>query len=132
MENYSVLPEVTAEILKWAGVTPDVNGFATKANRQFEPYRNAHNNAFDQDWSRDILWMNAPWSKMEDVVHRAVMDQAREIMVKRDGCRPVYHCICGTMIVPVCHVYTLYTLYILYTVYGLRAEYLWYMETVYL
>ena len=29
---------------------------------------------------------------------------------QRDGCRPVYHCIPGTMIVTVYHLYTLYTL----------------------
>ena len=80
-ENYSVLPEWREEILEWVGVTPDVDAFATKGNRQFKRYWCESTNAFDQDWSRDILWINAPWSKMRDVLLKAVMDQARGFMV---------------------------------------------------
>ena len=61
---------------KSTDITADVDGFATNGNRQFKRYWYGHKNAFDQDWSRDILWINAPWSKMQEVVLKAVMDQA--------------------------------------------------------
>ena len=75
------MPESREEILKWVDVTPEVDAFATKGNRQFKRYPCACKNAFDQDWSTNILWINAPWSRWKDVLLKAVMDQARGIMV---------------------------------------------------
>ena len=37
--------------------------------------------AFSKDWGRDQFWMNAPFSRMQDVVLKAIMDQAQGIMI---------------------------------------------------
>ena len=36
--------------------------------------------ACSQDWGRDYLWINANFSRMQDVFLKAIMDQAQGIM----------------------------------------------------
>ena len=37
--------------------------------------------AFSKDWGRDQLWVNAPFSRMQDVVLKAIIDQAQERII---------------------------------------------------
>ena len=85
-EAYAVLPSLKQEILAWAGVSGReqqsmVDAFAQKCNAQFPRYWTQAQDAFSKDWGRDHLWVNAPFSRMQDVVLKAIMDQAQGIMI---------------------------------------------------
>ena len=58
-----------------------VDAFAQKCNAQFPRYWTQAQDAFSKDWGRDHLWINAPFSRMQDVVLKAIMDQAQGIMI---------------------------------------------------
>ena len=58
-----------------------VDAFAQKCNAQFPRYWTQAEDAFSKDWGRDHLWINAPFSRMQDVVLKAIMDQAQGIMI---------------------------------------------------
>ena len=56
-----------------------VDAFAPKCNAQFPRYWTQAQDAFSKDWGRDHLWVNASFSGMQDVVLKAIMDQAQGI-----------------------------------------------------
>ena len=54
-----------------------VDAFAQKCNAPFPRYWTLSQNAF----SKDYLWINAPFSRMQDVVPKEIIDQAQGIMI---------------------------------------------------
>ena len=81
-----MLPCLKHQILARAGVSEReqqsmVDGFAQKYNAQFPRYWTQSQDAFSKDWGRDYLWINAPFSRMQDVVLKTNMDQAQGIMI---------------------------------------------------
>ena len=58
-----------------------VDAFAQKCNAQFPRYWSQAQDAFSEEWGREHLWINAPFSTMQDVVLKAIMDQAQRIMI---------------------------------------------------
>ena len=84
-EAYAVLPSLKREILVWAGVSERqqqsmVDAFAQTCNAQFPRYWTQSKNAFSKDWCRENLWMNAPFSTMQDIVLKTIIEQAQGIM----------------------------------------------------
>ena len=71
-------------------------------------YRNLHHTRGLKAGDRDVNYVG------EGSGGESAMDSAGT--EQRDGCRPVDHCIPGTMIVTVYHLYTLYTLYTVYCI----------------
>ena len=85
-EAYAVLPSLKQAILAWAGVSgrvqqSRVDAFAQKCNAQFPRYWTQAQDAFSKDLGRDHLWINVPFSRMQDVDLKAIMDQAQGIMI---------------------------------------------------
>ena len=83
-EAYAVQSDLKSDRLHWAGVTKTGkirDAFSEKCKRQFHNYWTAREDAFTKDWSGESLRINAPFSKMRDVVQKVIMDQARGIMI---------------------------------------------------
>ena len=85
-DAYAVLPSPKRETLTWAGVSEReqqsmVDAFAQKCNARFPREWTQYQNAFSKDWGRDYLWINAPFSRMQDLVLKTIMDQVQGIMI---------------------------------------------------
>ena len=85
-EGYAVLPSLKREVLAWAGVSERrrqsmVDALARRCNAQFPRYWTQSQNAFSKDSGREYLWINAPFSRLQDFVLKTIMDQAQGIMI---------------------------------------------------
>ena len=58
-----------------------VDAFPQGCNAQFPRYWTQAQNAFSKDWGREHFWVNARFSRMQDVVLKAIMDQVQGIMI---------------------------------------------------
>ena len=80
-ESYAVINPVRDQILQWAGFTPTIDAFAERCNARFPRYWDKSMDAFRQDWGPEVLWVNAPFSEMDQVVNKIVASGARGIMI---------------------------------------------------
>ena len=82
-ESYAVIDEWRDKIVEWSGLdmTQAVDAFSSHKNRRFDRHWTKRQNAFLQDWSRDTLWINAPWSRLKEVVNKVVKDRAKGILI---------------------------------------------------
>jgi hypothetical protein len=87
-ENRAWVTETYAVVMPWfqkavalAGQEPTVDAFASKGNNRVSRYWTKQDDAFLQDWSQEYLWMNPPFSQMETVIRKILVDEARGILV---------------------------------------------------
>ena len=81
-----MLPSLNRQFWAEAGVSErdqqsKVDAFAQKCNGQFSRYWTQSQKAFSKDWGRAYLWINAPFSRMQEVVLKTIMDQAQGITI---------------------------------------------------
>jgi hypothetical protein len=77
-EAYAVTDEWRDKIVQFAGFWPDRDAFAQKCNARFKYF---WEDAFKEDWSEERLWINAPFSKYNEVLEKVYRDQASGIMI---------------------------------------------------
>ena len=77
-ESYTVTNNIRDKIVNFAGFTPTVDAFASETNKRFPKH---WEDAFGEDWSSEILWMNPPFSMLSDVLDKICLEQARGILV---------------------------------------------------
>ena len=80
-ETYVVTEIWKNRIIDWAEMIPTIAAFASPGNNRFKEYWTKRDDAFLQDWSRDVLWINPAFSMMEKVLRKILTDQARGILV---------------------------------------------------
>ena len=77
-ESYTVTDVLRDRIVAWSGLQPTVDAFASEKNKRFPRH---WENAFQEDWSSEILWANPPFSMLPDVIDKICLEQARGILV---------------------------------------------------
>ena len=63
------------------GVHPTIDAFANEANHVLPTFWTESCDAFNKAWSDKVLWMNPPWSKLNEVINKLVMEQAKGILI---------------------------------------------------
>lgn len=58
-----------------------MDAFACKENAKLPRFWTKTNDAFSKDWSFEVLWLNPPFSQMETVVQKILLQQAQGILV---------------------------------------------------
>jgi hypothetical protein len=93
-EDYKLDPLVRNQALIKLGVTPSqvkVDLFASFKNTQEKVFIDKDMDAFSYDWSQlcqeknDILWANPPFSRLEEVVTKAITEKCKMVL-----CVPVW------------------------------------------
>ena len=93
-ESYTFTDDLRDKIVAWAGITPTVDAFASPTNKRFPLH---WEDAFQEDWSSEILWAKPPFLRMPEVIDKICLERAKGIlivpealpgMVPRIGC----HC----------------------------------------
>ena len=77
-ESYTVTDALRDKVVAWAGFTPTVDAFASAKNKRFPRH---WEDAFEEDWSSEILWANPPFSRLSEVVDKICLEQARGILI---------------------------------------------------
>ena len=80
-EAYSITDDWFSRVVDWAGITPTVDALASKQNMRLPNYWTAHHDAFQKCWKWDILWMNPPFSKLNQVLEKILRDEAQGILL---------------------------------------------------
>ena len=69
-------------VQRFGGNVPTVDAFASRQNQRFPRFWDSKQNAFSKDWSlEDLLWINPPFDKIKEVVHKLEADEATAIVV---------------------------------------------------
>ena len=82
-DDYAVRSDLVSEVVKSldAGV-PTVDAFASETNKRFAKFWSVTDDAFEKDWGQeDLLWINAPFQKISQVVQKVVKEKAKAILV---------------------------------------------------
>ena len=66
------------KIVSFSGFTPTVDAFASEKNKRFPKH---WEDAFNEDWSSEILWANLPFPKLPEVLHKICLEPAKGISV---------------------------------------------------
>ena len=94
-ESYPVEASVVADITSRFGVSPEVDCFATQANKRFDRWWGEDSpeaqDAFAQNWAGPMLWMNPPFSRIGEVVRKIARDGAHAVLVVPDWPRRTWH-----------------------------------------
>ena len=89
-EEYMVLPGMYRHVLCHLGITeePSVDAFAKKSEHVVSRYwgpGGVKSDAWAQDWGAErLIWCNAPFSAMDQVVRKMISDQARMVIIAPD------------------------------------------------
>ncbi len=73
-ETYIVTDKWLQQIVKWSDLEPTIDAFASRGNNRLPDYWTKSDDAFQHDWSRDVLWMNPPFSRMESVLQKILTE----------------------------------------------------------
>ena len=57
-------------------IVPTIDAFASKHNKVFPLYWSRHSDAFNKDWSNQVLWINPPHNLYERIVEKILLDEA--------------------------------------------------------
>ena len=68
-------------ILSFSNLEPTLDVFASKNNAKAPRFLTSKENAFTHSWSSEILWIFAPFDRLEAVVQKIVDDQAMGIIL---------------------------------------------------
>ena len=83
--EYAVRKEEKEKILQYFGVTPQIDAFASAENALFErwwgPGSTLGENAFLQDWSKELLLLNPPFDVMDRVLDKIHKEKAHALLV---------------------------------------------------
>lgn len=79
--SYTLLDEWFQRVCEWSGVKPEVDVFASEANRRCARYWDRTINAFNQVWSHLTLWMNPPFEAIAEVVEKLIDDGGRGLLL---------------------------------------------------
>ena len=79
--DYSISRKWFDKIVAMTDVEPTVDAFANAGNRLTEKYWDLATDAFTQDWSDEVLWINPPFDCMERVVSKILSEQAHGLMI---------------------------------------------------
>ena len=81
--DYAVRSDlVDLVVQRFGGNVPTVDAFASRQNKRFPKFWDIKKDAFSKDWStEDLLWINPPFDKIEEVVHKLETDGATGIIV---------------------------------------------------
>ena len=86
---------MVADITSRFGVSPEVDCFATQANKRFDRWWGEDSpeaqDAFAQNWAGPMLWMNPPFSRIGEVVQKIAEDGAHAVLVVPDWPRRTWH-----------------------------------------
>ena len=71
-------PDILQEILDALEVTPERDAFANKENKRIDKWYGEGSpdgvNAFEQNWGREILWINPPFNIFPQVLDKIFQD----------------------------------------------------------
>ena len=70
-ESYTVTDALRDKIVAWSGLQPTVDAFASEKNKRFPRH---WENAFQEDWSSEILWAKPPFSMLPDVIDKICIE----------------------------------------------------------
>ena len=70
-ESYTVTDTMRDKIVSFSGFTPTVDAFASEKNKRFPKH---WEDAFNEDWSSEILLANPPFSKLPDVLDKICLE----------------------------------------------------------
>ena len=77
--------DAVQKILQTPGVHPTVDAFSEVGTRRMTrwwvPGSPECQDAFEADWSRDVLWLNPPFTKYAEVVKKIIADRAHAVMI---------------------------------------------------
>ena len=80
-ETYTVTDEWFKKLVEFSDLEPTVDAFASKGNNKLQGFWNRSDDAFKQDWSEELLWMNPPFSKLDQIVQKILLDEAQGILI---------------------------------------------------
>ena len=84
LDNHSIIPShVVSEVVAALcdGERPQVDAFASPSNARFPRYWTKAIDAFQQDWSKDFLWINPPFGRMDAVVRKVISEGAKALII---------------------------------------------------
>jgi len=90
-EDYAVVPDLVTEACGRLGISPVRDAFATPANHRFPAYWTREVYAFAQPWdyaTAGPLWVNPPFSRLEEVVTKAAREGCFMLVIARSGPAP--------------------------------------------
>ena len=80
-ETYTLSDLWLERIIAWSGLTPTVDAFANRQNKRFSHFWTASSNAFKKCWKWETLWLNPPFSKLNQVLEKILQDEAQGILL---------------------------------------------------
>ena len=80
-EEYAVIQPWFDYIVDWSGLEFTVDAFAPAKQHLLPRFWDPVKDAFCQDWSQDVLWMNPPFSLLEEVLDKIVREGAQGVLV---------------------------------------------------
>ena len=66
---------------KHANLEPSIDVFASKRNAVLNRFFASYEDAFQQDWGHDLLWLCPPFSKLVGVIVKIFADKAEGIIL---------------------------------------------------
>ena len=76
-ETFTVSEKWFSKLVQYAEEQPTVDAFASERNNRVQRYWTRKDDAFDQDWGSEYLWLNPPFSQMEKVIRKILTEVAR-------------------------------------------------------
>ena len=80
-ETYVVLNDVRDQICAFAGFIPLIESFASNTNACCYYYWDKNDDAFTKNWGEHKLWLNPPFSRLQEVVDKIFNDTASGILI---------------------------------------------------
>lgn len=80
-ETYIVQDDYVEMIKSHFGMWPEIDGFATEENTRCPDWWDERVDAFSQCWAHKELWLNPPWSKLDQVLVKIMVEEARGILI---------------------------------------------------
>jgi hypothetical protein len=79
--SYSICPSWYESIKGWCGLEFTIDAFASAKAKVLPRFWDRRQDAFKKSWSKEILWINPPLGRTEDIVTKAGKDRAQGLML---------------------------------------------------
>lgn len=80
-ESFTVTDAWFEQIVQWSDLTPTIDVFASRRNKRLDSFWTQDSSAFMKSWKHDVLWMNPPFSKLNNVLEKILQDEAQGILL---------------------------------------------------
>lgn len=79
--SYRITKEWFDKIKKWSGLDLTIDAFASEGSNLLSRWWSRSQDAFEQPWDLEVLWVNPPIQKLPDVITKIIQDEAEGVIL---------------------------------------------------